>query len=169
MKDNEVTSFLKKVLSDQKDKFTMYDNLHGEITINDSDDKIIGGNSKVHLSTGSVYGIFAIKQESSNVEELFEEVKNNVNAIDDNNTIYPIYWGKDIKAGSRIPIHVRPNPNTGNAKLEEINKLRNFKLIYGCVFVTNYKEFEKYLHDTYPPLIGTSQSGKGSKITVIDN
>ena len=77
--------------------------------------------------------------------------------------------GGNINPGNRIVIHSRPNPNTGNAKLEEIKELRNFKLIFGCIFITKYKDFESYLHKNYPPLIGTSRSGKGSKVTIIDN
>jgi len=146
----------------------MYDNLHGEIILDDSEDKQ-GGNSKVHLSTGSVYGIFAIKTKESDIDKLFEETKNSVKSIDEKETIYPIYWGKDINPGSRIVIHARPNPKTGNAKLEQIQELRKFKLIFGNIFITKYKDFEAYLHEHYPALIGTSRGGKGSKITVIDN
>ena len=166
--NNEVSEFLKKVAKKVKNEFTMYDNLHGEIVLNDSKEKL-GANSKIHLSTGSVYGIFAIKTPKSNIKKLFEETQNSVISIDENNEIYPIYWGKDINPGSRIVIHARPNPKTGNAKLEEIQELRNFKLIFGNIYITKYKDFESYLHKNYPPLIGTSRGGKGSKITVIDN
>lgn len=169
--DNEVSSFLKKVAKEVENNFTMYDNLHGEIILEDDKEKL-GANSKVHLSTGSVYGIFAIKTKNSNIEKLFEETqksKDSVKSIDEQQNIYPVYWGKDINPGSRIVTHSRPNPNTGNAKLEEVKELRNFKLIFGSIFVTKYKDFESYLHKNYPPLIGTSKCGKGSKITVIDN
>ena len=165
---NEVSKFFKQILKSTNDKFSMHDNLHGEIILEDFAQKR-GGNSKVHLSTGSVYGIFAIKKEGTDIDKLFQETQNSVRALDENNEVYPIYWGKDINPGSRIVVHSRPNPNTGNAKLEEIEALRNFRLIYGCIFVTNYKEFEKYLHTQYPPLVGSSHSGKGSKITIIDN
>lgn len=169
--NNEVSSFLKKIANKVKNDFTMYDNLHGEIILDDDGEKL-GGNSKVHLSTGSVYGIFAIKTENSDIEKLFEETqksKDSVKSIDKELKIYPVYWGKDINPGSRIVTHSRPNPNTGNAKLEEVKELRNFKLIFGSIFITKYKDFESYLHKKYPPLIGTSRGGKGSKITVIDN
>ena len=169
--NNEVSIFLKKIANEVKNKFTIYDNLHGEIILDDSEEKL-GGNSKIHLSTGSVYGIFAIKTIKSDIGKLFEEtnkLEGSVVPIDEKEEIYPVYWGKDINPGSRIVVHSRPNPKTGNAKLEEIQELRNFKLIFGSIFITKYKDFESYLYENYPPLIGTSRGGKGSKITVIDN
>jgi len=168
--DNEVSSFLKKVAKEVESNFTIYDNLHGEIILEDSVDKL-GANSKVHLSTGSVYGIFAIKTKKSNIGELFKEIqksKNSVKSIDEEQKIYPVYWGKDIHPGSRIVSHSRPRTTTGNAKLEKVKELKNFKLIFGSIFITKYKDFEAYLHKNYPPLIGTSREGKGSRITVID-
>jgi len=169
--NNEVSKFLKNAAKKVENDFTMYDNLYGEIILDDVGEKL-GANSKVHLSTGSVYGIFAIKTENSNIENLFKEtnkLKDEVKPIDEEEKIYPVYWGKDINPGSRIVTHARPNPDTGNAKLEQFKELRNFKLIFGCIFISKYKDFEAYLHKNYPPLIGTSKGGKGSKITVIDN
>ena len=169
--NNEVSNFLKKVAKKVANEFTMYDNLYGEIILDDIGEKL-GVNSKVHLSTGSVYGIFAIKTKNSNIDNLFKETnksRDEVKYIDIEEKIYPVYWGKDINPGSRIVTHARPNPNTGNAKLEKIKELRNFKLIFGCIFISKYKKFEAYLHKNHSPLIGTSKGGKGSKITVIDN
>lgn len=49
--DNEVSKFFKQILKNTNDKFYMYDNLHGEIILEDFAQKRCG-NSKVHLSTG---------------------------------------------------------------------------------------------------------------------
>lgn len=48
--DNEVSKFFKQILKSTNDKFSMYDNLYGEIILEDFAQKR-GGNSKVHLST----------------------------------------------------------------------------------------------------------------------
>ena len=165
---NEVIEFLRNTALTVKNEFKIYDNLYGEIKLNDSEEKL-GGMSIVHLSAGSVYGIFAIKKENSDLDKLFKETNNKIKPIDKDNKIFPIYWGKDINQGSRILTHARPRKKTGNAKLEEIKELRNFILIYGYIFISNYEEFEIYLHKEYPPLIGTTRHGNTSRYTKIDN
>jgi len=175
MWDNQVTLFLKKEVLENSE-FKRNDNLHGKIKLDDLNG-IIGGNSKISLSSGSVYGIFAIETENSNINQLINEVNDKKTKelkdygsimTDGNNKIYPIYWGKDINPGSRIVAHSRHYPGTGNAELEKYPALRNFNLIYGSIYVTKYRDFEDHLFKKYQPLLGTNKVGKESKITLIE-
>jgi len=164
----DVVEFLKNEVESLCDDYKVFENLYGEIQIDDLKAKK-GKNTIIHLSTGSVYGIFAIETDDSNEKELFSECNKIASSVTKDKKIYPVYWGKDISPGSRIADHVRPRESTGNAELENINALRGFKLVYGCIYVSKYNEFEKHLHQKYPPLVGTPRRGSKSKFTIIDN
>lgn len=161
---NEVTTFLKeyakrkgyKVLSEQS----------GEILFADAG-TCIGKETKIHLSSGSVYGFFAIKTKTSSESDLFKEVKRASTALDVEANIYPLYWGKDINPGSRIADHVRPRTKTGNAELEKIVALRKFRVVFTVIYVERYQQFEKELHDDFPPLVGSSIAGRQSIYTSV--
>jgi len=163
---NEATGFLLRAAKEAK--YTTYENLSGEVKFGDSDD-VIGGDTNVYLSSGSVYCFLAIAIEGSSTEQLFSEVGRAAQPIDSDGMIYPIYFGKDINPGSRIADHVRPRSVTVNAGLEGIKSLRKFRLIYGSIYVARYSEFESFLHEMYAPLIGTSRAGRQSTYTVIVN
>ena len=165
--DNKATLFLKAEVKASNGKFKLNDCMCGDIELADAKG-VVGGGSKAHFSTGSVYGIFVVETDKGKMSKLFEEVGNEVESIDQAGTIYPIYWGKDIHPGSRILAHARHNPGTGNAELEKIKALRDLNLIYGCVYVTTYDKFEQHLHTTYKPLLGTSGSGKKTIWSIVD-
>jgi len=159
---NEATDFLKKIAFEQG--FLNYTNLSGDVIFADNGDKI-GDNTTVYLSSGSVYCFFAIETEQSDIKALFEETKRTVNAIDVSNKVYPLYWGKGLSALTRISDHVKFRAETStnkNAELEKIKALRKFRVIFGCIYVSCYDEFEKLLHEEYPPLVGSSKTGKGT-------
>lgn len=138
----------------------------GEVNFADSE-TAFGGNTKIQFSSGSVYGFFAIKTETSSESELFKEVKRTSASLNSEASIYPLYWGKDINPGSRIADHVRPRAKTGNAELEKIVALRKFRVIFGIVYVSRYQDFEKKLHKDFPPLVGSPARGKQSTFTSV--
>lgn len=128
---------------------------------------VIGGDTQIQFSSGSVYGFFAIKTESSSVSDLFAEVGKTAMPLNNEGSIYPLYWGRDINPGSRIADHVRPRTKTGNAELEKIDALRQFRVIFGIVYVSRYQDFENELHSDFPPLVGSSARGKLSTFTSV--
>ncbi len=165
---NEATAFLTKVASIER--YTVYTNLSGDVVFADSEN-MVGAETKVHVSSGSVYCILAVVTCKSDIDSLFEEVGYTVHSIDSKHSLYPIYYGKDIYPGSRIADHVRPRKagGTGNAELEKIKALRKLKVIFGSIYVENYLEFEQLLHSKHKPLLGTSRAGKKLIDTVVDN
>ncbi len=158
--DNKATLFLKAEVKASNGKFKLNDCMCGDIDL---------AKLKMSVSTGSVYGIFVVETDKGKMSKLFEEVGNEVKPIDQAGTTYPIYWGKDIRPGSRIQAHTKPSQGTGNAKLGTIKALSGLNLIYGCVYVTTYDKFEQHLHTTYKPLLGTSGSGKPLDVAIVKN
>lgn len=123
--------------------FKIFDNIHGEILLNDK--------LPIKQSSGSVYGIPAISDAPLNEE--IQPVKGHPN-------IYPVYWNKDISPTSRVKAHVQNHQNTGNIRLRSIIELTDKEVIFGVVLVEKYLEFEKHVHKKYPPLGGTSKAGR---------
>jgi len=134
----------------KEEGFKIFNNIHGEILLND--------NLPIKQSSGSVYGILAISDTPLNGK---------VKPINGYPNIYPVYWGKDISPVSRLKAHVQNHQTTGNVDLRSITKLNGKKVIFGAVLVERYSEFETHLHNKYPPLRGTSKTGRVSSIIEI--
>lgn len=79
---------------------------------------------------------------------------------------YPLYWGKDLTPPSRIRAHVQGHKN-GNARLHQYAVLHNRPIRYGFAFVRDYEVFETLLHDRYPPILGSSRTGKRSTLVEV--
>jgi len=110
----------------------------------------------------SVYG-FWIKLDKEKKKEVFEDTEcGEVHLIRDN--WYPLYWGKDIYAGSRMDAHIAEPEGTGTMGLSKYNSLKDGEIISGGVLVEfkKYEGFEKYLHENYKPILGSSKKGKSA-------
>jgi hypothetical protein len=142
---NEVTNFLKKIA--EENDFTVFNEVSGILDIYDDDPH------PIKQSSGAVYGIFA-KSEASLLE---------TKVIEGHKNLYPVYWGCDICPPSRIVAHAKAYKGTGNAKLKENSEIKGKQLIWGAIFVSDYKGFEQCLHKKFKPLIGTSRAGKSLK------
>jgi len=140
---NEVTEFLRKEAL--KNRFTVFNEVSGTLDINK--------HPPIRQSSGAVYGIF-VKSEEPLSKKVINEQKN----------LYPVYWGGDISPPKRISAHAKGYKDTGNAKLKDNLEIKGKELIWGAIFVSHYKVFEKHLHDNFEPLIGSSRSGKSSSI-----
>jgi hypothetical protein len=140
---NEVTNFLRKIA--KENNFTVFNEVSGTLDIYN--------HPPIKQSSGAVYGIFAVS------EEPLSEIKE----IKDHTNLYPVYWGSDVSPPSRIGAHAKAYKGTGNAKLRENPEIKGKQLIWGAIFVSDYKGFEQHLHKNFEPLIGTSRSGKSLK------
>lgn len=126
-----------------------------------------------NLTEGAVYGFFALLNEREKVA-LFEEAKikgtNDLSSISNlipiANNIYPLYWGKDKRIGSRINVHLT-NPDgleqgkksgTALIRLSAYKALIGVKLAVFSIVVSKYSCFEKELQKAYPPLLLTKKS-----------
>jgi len=146
---NDVVDFLKAEASENN--YTIFDAIYGEVCLNES--------KPIKQSSGAVYGIFVSSEEPiENVSELNGYPK-----------LYPVYWGKDIAPVSRLKAHVKNYKNTGNVDLPNITEIKEKKIIFGAIMVSEYQKFEQYLHSSYPPLRGTNRPGKISQIIDILN
>jgi hypothetical protein len=145
---NEVTDFLRKEA--KRSGHDVFNEVSGSIEL----DAMV----PIKQTSGSVYGIFA----RSDVP-----ISPDINKIEGQGNLYPIYWGKDISPPKRIGAHVKNYKNTGNAKLKDRPEIKGKELLFGAIFVSDYKTFEKYLHDNFKPLIGSSRAGKSSSIIEI--
>lgn len=140
---NEVTNFLLEIA--KKNNFTVFNEVSGTLDID--------AHPPIKQSSGAVYGIFAKSKEPlSKIKE-----------IEEHTNLYPVYWGADISPPSRIGAHAKAYEGTGNAKLKENPEIKGKKLIWGAIFVSDYKGFEQHLHKEFKPLLGTSRSGKSLK------
>lgn len=147
---NEVVEFLS---SEAKDNgFTVYEAIFGEIKLDEE--------NAIKQSSGAVYGILA---------ESEAPLKSGIEAITGYPNHYPVYWGKDIAPVSRLTAHVQNHAGTGNANLRGIKEIESKKLIFGAILVSNYQGFEQHLHEAYPPLKGTSKTGRLSQIIEVIN
>lgn len=146
---NQVTVFLRSIASIQGN--TVFNEVFGDI--------ILSNKKPIKQSSGAVYGIFV---ESKNVIGKTKEIPGNKNW-------YPVYWGKDLTPPFRIRAHIQNYMGTGNAKLKERKEIKGKELIFGAIFVSKYKEFEKYLHENYKPLLGKNSAGNRAKIIEVIN
>jgi len=147
---NEIVKFLNEEAN--KNGFEVFNQIFGEIHLNED--------RPIKQSSGTVYGI---------IVESPVPPKSGLAAIEGYPNLYPVYWGKDIAPVSRLKAHVQNYPSTGNANLRGIDEIAGKKLTFGAILVSQYQEFESYLHTTYPPLKGTSRAGKQSQIIEIMN
>lgn len=147
---NAVTDFLRKEA--QQNGFNVENDVSGSIDLE--------AEIPIKQTTGAVYGIFAISD---------IQVAPNIKKIEGTQNLYPIYWGKDISPPKRISAHVKDHKNTGNAKLKTRPEIKGKKLIYGAIFVSNYKNFERHLHANFRPLIGSNKAGKSSTVIEVTN
>lgn len=145
---NEVICFLREIACNLG--YKVYNDVFGEIKLSDS--------VPIEQSSGAVYGIFV---ESNN------KLKN-VEPIPYLTNWYPVYWGADVTPPGRIKAHVQGHQN-GNAKLQSVKEIQGKRLIYGAILVNKYKEFEKYLHEKFKPLLGKDRAGNKAKIIEIIN
>ncbi|WP_447470349.1 hypothetical protein [Vibrio harveyi] len=116
--------------------------------------------NSIEQSSGAVYGIMAVSH--TPISSALKPVPGFPN-------LYPIYWGKDISPTSRITAHLQNHKNTGNVDLSNIVEIQGKEILFGVILVSEYRKFEQYLHDNFPPLRGTSRHGKGSKLINIKN
>ena len=147
---NEVIKFLKKEAEEKG--FDVYESIYGEICLNE--EKVI------KQSSGAVYGIFVESNTS---------FQPNCKPFKAYPELYPVYWGKDITPVSRVKAHIQNHKNTGNINLGEIKAIAEKRLIFGAILVSRYQKFEAYLHETYPPLTGSSRKGRELKIIEVLN
>jgi len=144
---NEVTEFLRKEAL--KNDFTVFNDVSGTLDINK--------HPPIKQSSGAVYGIFIKSEEPLSKTARINGYKN----------LYPVYWGGDVSPPKRIGAHAKDYEGTGNAKLKDNLEIRGKELIWGAIFVSDYKTFEKHLHHNFRPLIGSSRPGKSSTIIEI--
>jgi len=146
---NEVVAFLRQQ-ANQND-YMVFNDIFGRFDFNST--------KPIKQSSGAVYGIFA----QSTVQ-----ISTTINLPDLEN-FYPVYWGRDIKPTSRIVAHFQNYNGTGNANLKGCIEIQDKLVIFGAIFVSNYKEFEKYLHISFPPLIPSTRAGRSSTLVEIEN
>lgn len=97
-------------------------------------------------------------------EELFNEAKRlggnkqkeilNLKPI--NNNYYPLYWGKSLDSFGRITAHLNSHSGgNSNLRLKQYTSLANKEIVYARMYLKDNVEFEKYLANTYPPILMT--------------
>jgi hypothetical protein len=146
---NQVVEFLEKQA--KLANFQQFTSLFGSISISPN---------QIEQSSGSVYGIIAISEDGLNAT---------LKPLPGFPTLYPIYWGKDISPVSRLSAHLQSYEGTGSAGLTSIDEVKGKKLIFGAILVSDYRGFEKHLHENFPPMKGSSRSGRGSTLVKIVN
>lgn len=113
---------------------------------------------------GSAYGI-AIQIKKAEREKIYNAIKEDKHSKVDQIPLdkwkpirddwYPLYWGKDKYAGSRINAHARTRKSTGTLQINKREYLDGAKLIYGVVLCDKYSKIEKQLQRQYPCLLKT--------------
>jgi len=148
---NEVISFLRQQA--YQNGYIIFNDIFGQIDFN--------ATKPIKQSSGAVYGILV----QSNVQ--ISTVKNLPNL----ENFYPVYWGRDTKPISRIIAHYQDYNSTGNGKLQDCTEIqgKGKLVIFGAIFVSSYKDFEKHLHINFPPLITSSNTGRSSSLVEIEN
>lgn len=121
---------------------------------------------QVIQNAGSVYGVF-IKIGKDDLDKLPKKYDKNAYKIDDD--YYVLYWGKDVHPSNRISKHLKANILTGSLHLNKKTELHNYELIWGCIIVNKYGEFEEYLHKNFKPILGSSFAGKSLKNIKVEN
>lgn len=148
---NEVVRFL--ITEAEKLNLKIFNSVFGEIHLERS-------SHLIDQSSGSIYGIVA---------EADKPLIQNLNSLNNFSKLFPVYWGKDISPVSRLRAHTRNYKSVGNANLKSLKEIRGKRLIFGAIFIEKYFEFEKYLHNNYPPLISSLMKGRRSNIIKIIN
>lgn len=95
----------------------------------------------------SVFSHYAIKPKSpANLNEWHQ--------INDT-SYYPLYWGSDNHAGSRIKAHISESDSTFALHLieQQFDVLSRYTVIYGGILCAKRLTFEKWLHEYYPDLL----------------
>ena len=59
---------------------------------------------------------------------------------------YILYWGKEASLGTRIEAHCKTHKGTGSLSLKYMDILKEYKLEYGSICVTDYSGLENKLH-----------------------
>ena len=147
---NEVIEFLRKEAG--KHQFTIFNDVFGRIELN--------AKLPIKQSSGAVYGVLAYSK---------TQISGEIKSIPSLENFYPIYWGKDISPIKRIVAHVQNHEGTGNANLRSCEQIQDKDLIFGAIFVSDYKKFEDHLHRFYPSLLGTGGGGRTSTVIEIEN
>lgn len=142
-----VPKFLKSFAADNG--FKVHDCLYGEIQL--------GSEFPIQQSSAAVYGIWA---------EMQSTPKAGLAEVPGFPGWYPVYWGKDVSPVSRIKAHVQGHKN-GNINLPAILELKDARLVFGAILVSEYQRFEALLHQNFPPLRGTPSAGKKGKIVMV--
>jgi hypothetical protein len=147
---NIVVDFLKKVACDNG--YKVVDSIFGDILLQNDD--------AIQQSSGAVYGIWVQSASRPNSK---------VEVVPDHPGWFPVYWGKDIAPVSRMKAHVQDHARTGNIALRKMKNIQCLPIIFGAILVADYQAFEKLLHDKYPPMRGSSKTGKKSTVIRIIN
>lgn len=145
---NEVVDFLKTFAAAEGHE--VFDAIFGSISI--------GARYPITQSSGSVYGIW-VQSDLPPTETIA--------SIPGFENWYPVYWGKDISPVSRMKAHVQGHKN-GNIALPTVIEVQNKNLIFGAILVARYRDFEKLLHQRFPPLKGSAASGRSQTVVHIE-
>jgi len=139
-----VPKFLKEFAAEKN--FAIYDCLYGSIKL--------GQPYPMEQSCGAVYGIWARSP---------APLTNPILPVPGYPQWYPVYWGKDISPVSRLKAHVQGHQN-GNIDLPNIREVQGLPLVFGSVLVARYGEFERLLHSSFPPLLGSHRTGRRATV-----
>lgn len=152
----ELTQFLKNVASAQL--HDVFHDISGEISLRPE--------QSITQTSGAVYGLAVelTNQELLAFREELPKRKRNFPFQPIEGSWYALYWGKDLTPGARIKAHVQGHKNNGNAHLKKYKALNNKNIKYAALFVSNYEDFEGYLHANYQPILGTKKKGSSTKI-----
>jgi hypothetical protein len=142
-----VPKFLKSFAAEHG--FRVHDCLYGSIEL--------GSPFPIQQSAAAVYGIWA---------EMPSPPKPRLAEVPGFPGWYPVYWGKDIAPVSRIKAHVQGHAN-GNIGLPTVAELRDARLVFGAVLVSEYQRFESMLHERCPPFKGTRSFGRQSTVVKV--
>jgi hypothetical protein len=146
---NEVVDFLKAIATSER--YAVFDAMFGSINI--------GSSFPIHQSSGAVYGIWVQSDLPPSTS---------VTAIPGFGDWYPVYWGKDVAPVSRMKAHVQGHKN-GNIDLSNVREVQNKPLIFGAILVSRYRDFEKLLHERFPPLKGSPSNGRSHTVVHVEN
>lgn len=159
-----VSNFLKQQA--HLNKLTIFDTIYGDMSISHSQ-------SSMTQSSGSTYGIWVELNDSTIKNALIADLVKCGKKVNPKSTAiysnwYPLYWGKDINPGSRIKAHFKASSSTNALNLSQLNLSQNYNFKYGLILVSDYSNFESFLHENYPTIISNSYTpGKGSAISIL--
>jgi len=139
-----VPKFLKLFATEHQ--FQVHECMYGSIELGEA--------FPIQQSSGAVYGIWA---------QMSQPPRADLAEVPGFAGWYPIYWGKDISPVSRLKAHVQGHDN-GNINLPSIAELRDARLVFGAILVSDYMRFEALLHERVPPFRGTPARGRQSTV-----